>query len=122
MKCYKVNQPLPQSSIDYLIKIGFHFRGGTWSYKKVLYRNDDKRKNPYVIVEIMLQGERIISNMMCDDGSIYTPFYNRDWNSCNMVCKKVIKRYNNILRELEKNNILIMEKIVYGKHKHKKIK
>ena len=77
-----------------LVKAGFSIKTNSYLYTKNLYRDyvslnlSVNKTPPYFISE----------NIICDDGSIYHPFYNHMGE--NLVCDQVTEKYNQYIDEL----------------------
>ena len=83
-----------------LVKAGFSIKTNSYIYTKNLYRD-------YVFLNLLVNKTPpyfISENIMCDDGSIYYPFYNHMGE--NLVCEHVTEKYNQYIDELISLGIL----------------
>lgn len=93
---------------------GFEERGDrTYRLRRVLYSCDNNSRVPYVVLNVTVSYidnlPHLINTVGCIDGSTYPPFYNPGQVVNNLVCEKVIRKYNEIMDLLVKNKVLKIE-------------
>ena len=97
---YQLNKTV---TIIELLKAGF--KEPKLQQRRVLYRFDDTR-SPYVTVELGINDMELSVDVLCNDGTIYAPFYNPELRHDNKVYDQVVRKFNTYMDELVRMNVL----------------
>ena len=95
------------ATLAMLLGNGFILLGNHLKMTRSLWKYKDGSTYIFAYIAIDMDRDGALEiDVRCDNGEMYIPFYNPEQRHNNQVYEEVVRKYNNILDDLVRKNIL----------------